>query len=235
MWALQQVIEYLDTSTARRIWEEELVLVTKMLHRDRRNFHAWTYRRHVILNLESSALDGSSLVEPEFEYTTQKIRDDLSNFSAWHNRSKLIPRLLDERHCDGAERRKFLESELDYIRDGLNVGPEDQSLWYYHQFLVSNITSQQGQSCFVPDLSDLERTKYIYRELDDIKDLLEDYADIKLIYEALLGHTLAIAKIEGRKLNDPEKAETSSWLSTLKRLDPKRQGRWSEMNLDPVP
>lgn len=94
---------------ARRVWEEELALDTKMLTKDRRNFHAWGYRRNVVKHLESTALNGRSMVELEFEFTTKMIRVDLSNFSAWHNRSKLIPRLLDERGADQVARREFFD------------------------------------------------------------------------------------------------------------------------------
>lgn len=81
-----------------------------MLHRDQRNFHAWGYRRLVVDTLESPALDGKSMVESEFDYTTAKIEADLSNFSAWHYRSQHIPRLLRERKADDATRQKFLEA-----------------------------------------------------------------------------------------------------------------------------
>lgn len=109
IWILQQAIERLQVATSRRIWEEELGLVEKMLNKDKRNFHAWGYRRHVVAQLESPSLGGASMVETEFEYTTKMIRQDLSNFSAWHRRSKLIPRLLDERHADDMVRQDFLE------------------------------------------------------------------------------------------------------------------------------
>jgi hypothetical protein len=109
LWILQQAIERLDVSVARRVWEEELSLASKMLTRDRRNFHAWGYRRHVVARLESSDLNGESMVEAEFEYTTRMIRVDLSNFSAWHNRSRLILRLLHERGADDLARRSFLD------------------------------------------------------------------------------------------------------------------------------
>lgn len=94
------------------MWEEELELVTMMLHRDRRNFHAWDYRRHVVAQLEASKLGGTSMTEAEFAFTTDMIKWDLSNFSAWHSRSQLIPRLLDERDADVGARKAFLEQGM---------------------------------------------------------------------------------------------------------------------------
>lgn len=108
-WILHQAVERLAVPKARQVWEEELGLASKMLTKDRRNFHAWGYRRHVVKKLESPELDGESMVEAEFEYTSKMIHMDLSNFSAWHNRSKLIPRLLDERQASDPERRTFFD------------------------------------------------------------------------------------------------------------------------------
>jgi geranylgeranyl transferase type-2 subunit alpha len=108
-WILQQAMERLDMPRVRGLWEVELALDSKMLTKDRRNFHAWAYRRLIVEKLESPELDGMSTVEHEFEYTTKMIRADLSNFSAWHNRSKLIPRLLEERQADDMARQTFFE------------------------------------------------------------------------------------------------------------------------------
>lgn len=112
LWILRQAIERLRPAVARRIWEEELGLASKMLGKDRRNFHAWGYRRHVVAQLESAALAGSSMAAAEFAYTDRMINMDLSNFSAWHSRSRLIPRLLDERGADDTARRAFLDSGM---------------------------------------------------------------------------------------------------------------------------
>ncbi|KAK1458904.1 geranylgeranyl transferase type-2 subunit alpha [Colletotrichum melonis] len=228
-WLLQQAIDILPKPIARRIWEEELGLVSKMLTKDRRNFHAWGYRRKVVATLESAALDGTSLVEAEFAYTTKMINMDLSNFSAWHNRSNLIPRLLEERGADDAARQKFLEDELDLVREALNVGPEDQSLWFYHHFLVQNMTEPDGRPKIAPSLSSTEKASYVRREIEDIKDLLEDYDDITWIYKALLDYMRALPRIEGRELNEEETEELQTWMTKVRQLDPMRNGRWTDL------
>ena len=59
-----------------------------------------------------SDVDSRSIIEQEFEYTTRMTGSNLSNFSAWHNRSKLIPKLLDERQADDASRRAMLDEGI---------------------------------------------------------------------------------------------------------------------------
>ena len=107
LWLLEQSSLLLPVDEARRLWKEELGLVGKMLTRDSRNFHGWGYRRTVIKNLES--FDDNSLAKPELDYTTKMISANLSNFSAWHNRSKLIIRKLDEQGAGDAERKDMLD------------------------------------------------------------------------------------------------------------------------------
>ncbi len=109
LWLLEEANKRLETHVAEGLWKRELVLVGKMLAKDNRNFHGWGYRRRAIAELESSRLNGGSMVESEFDYTTKMIRASLSNFSAWHNRSKLVPRLLDERKASNEKRRQFLD------------------------------------------------------------------------------------------------------------------------------
>ena len=121
--------------------------------------------------------------------------------------------------------------ELDLIRQGLNVGPEDQSLWYYHQFLISNIVEHGTRASIVPHLTDKERIGYLEREIIEIKDLLEDYDDVKWIYEALIEHELAVAQIEDRGLSPIQINEVASWLEKIKALDPQRQGRWNDLKM----
>ncbi|KAK4222056.1 hypothetical protein QBC38DRAFT_490767 [Podospora fimiseda] len=233
LWVLNQAIERLERPVARRIWEEELGLAEKMLSKDHRNFHAWGYRRHVVAQLESDALGGGSMVEAEFAYTERMFRRDLSNFSAWHNRSRLIPRLLDERGATDAQRKAFLDKELNMIREALNVGPGDQSLWYYHQFLVLNLVTTAGKPTITPAFTLEERISYLTREIEEIKVLLEDYdEDVQLIYEALVDYTLYFSRLEERKPTEEEREDLVSWVAKLKELDPMRNGRWVDLERD---
>ena len=118
------------------------------------------------------------------------------------------------------------------MREALNVGPEDQSLWYYHQFLVLNLVESARRPTITPHLTTEDRVSYLAREIADIKDLLEDYEDIKWIYEALMEYTLAMCRLDGRGPSDDEKRGLKKWLTQLRRLDPMRNGRWDDVGKD---
>ncbi|KAI9781460.1 MAG: Rab geranylgeranyltransferase [Candelina submexicana] len=250
LWLLEQATLLLPASTARRLWAEELWLVRKMLALDSRNFHGWGYRRTVVSHLESAKLapppselsetkqeerKGASMAEEEFAYTTKMIETNLSNFSAWHNRGKLIPRLLEERHADDNARREFLEDEFALITRALYTDPYDQSLWFYHQYLISTLHPSPTQPPILkPDTT--SALSYISAELDNIREMLDGAEDCKYIYQALLEYTMLYRSIvsatppDGRsrtRVDKPEELE--SWLRELQELDPLRRGRWDDL------
>ncbi|KAK8149970.1 Rab geranylgeranyltransferase [Beauveria asiatica] len=161
-----------------------------MLSRDQRNYHAWAYRRYVVSHLESSRLDGQSMVESEFAYTT---------------------------------------TMFSMVDGGLNVGPEDQSLWYYHQYLIFNVAEQPANLAIVPEMDVNDKVKLISRQVDFIKDLLEDYHDVKWIFEMLLEYTLLTYKLRNEPLGVEQSQELESWVTSIKRLDPQRFNRWQEL------
>lgn len=57
----------------------------------------------------------------EFEYAKKMIGTNLSNFSAWHYRTKLIQRLLNEKAASDEERKKMLD-------DGTSISFREKSL-----------------------------------------------------------------------------------------------------------
>jgi len=200
-----------------------------MLARDCRNFLGWGYRSMIVSQLESPALHGQSMVEREFEYTTKMIKANLSNFSAWHSRSKLIPRLLDERKAGDAARQKFLDDEFDQMTRALYTDPYDQSLWFYHQFLMTTLTDYVGHATITPNFTQTDRITYVTREIVKLKDMLDGAEDCKWIYNALFEYTMALSRMEERLLRDGERDDCIIWLAELKKLDPLRSGRWDDV------
>jgi geranylgeranyl transferase type-2 subunit alpha len=237
-WLLREGETLMGAEAAYMLWSGELQLINKMLHADSRNFHAWGYRRFVVSQIERLATSKDapaagaaqkSLSESEFEYTTKMIKTNLSNFSAWHNRSQLIPKILRERNADAKARRVFLESELALICEAINTDPFDQSIWFYHQYLLSILSPAcPPDSLVVQDLSNGERQKYYEHEMEYIREILEDEADCKWIYEALLGLAEAYLEVDAGTGSFTTK-DMGSWLNALKRLDPLRRGRWNDL------
>lgn len=235
-WLLQKAESLLGSDAARKLWTGELQLVSKMLHADSRNFHAWSYRRIVVSmveRLDTSSDDpadtSSSLAQSEFDYTTKMIKTNLSNFSAWHNRGQLIPRILRERHADARTRRAFLASELKLICEAINTDPFDQSIWFYHQYLMSTISpSCPSDRLIVQDLTNGERQKHYEHEMEYIQEILEDEMDCKWIYEGLLGLAEAYLEVDAGTAAVTTK-DMRMWLAELNRLDGLRRGRWADL------
>jgi geranylgeranyl transferase type-2 subunit alpha len=80
-----------------------------------------------------------------------------------------------------------------------------------------------------PGFTVQDRVAYLTREIDEIKELLEDYDDVKLIYEGLFEYTLYLCQLEGRQPSADERADLVAWLGKLKELDPMRNGRWADL------
>lgn len=239
-----------------------------MLGRDNRNFHAWDYRRRVTTELQrlrsTKSLDAAhargeetqdwkcrqgydnpkAMCEDEFTYTTKMVRGNLSNFSAWHQRSILIPQVLHARNASPADRRKMFDSELKLSKDAAFLDPWDQSLWFYYHHLMhiltmpitgdhtdaSSVTLRHNRGQWVYFTNhDIE--SYLVNELNEVKELLEDpsVTDCKWIYESLLIHAEAYLRIEaGNQLQSISTQNLRSWLSKLNQLDPLRRGRWDD-------
>ncbi|EEP80290.1 conserved hypothetical protein [Uncinocarpus reesii 1704] len=236
LWVLKETIDRLPPAVARKFWQEELALVGKMLSLDGRNFHGWGYRREIVAVLESlgagvevseAEVQKHHLTEDELNYTTKMIRANLSNFSAWHNRSKLILKLLDERLAGDEERRKMLDNELELIHRAL-IDPYDQSLWFYHQNLMCTFDRTTAPKGMAPNMDDEERLGYLNREIDAIAELLDEEEDCKWIYQALIECSLIVRRIQGT-MSAEVKQRISDWLFNLKRLDPLRKGRWEDL------
>lgn len=234
-----------------------------MLRRDVRNFHGWMYRRFVVDNIENpkhpsqqpeagqanEEVEESSLVEQEFAYTTKMLQNlgGMSNYSAWHNRSKLIPRLLSERAYTEQERLDFLEDELELLYRNITTNPHDSSLWFYHRWLIhSNTTSDPSSAdAIAPFMSTRVKVLMLRDEIEGLKELVEGGVEGRGILKALVGYVGLLHRLrreveigkeaeeegEGEEEVDEEREreEMKRWLERLMVIDPIRVGRYRDL------
>ncbi|WFD00741.1 protein geranylgeranyltransferase type II [Malassezia yamatoensis] len=156
--------------SGQKKWRKELALVDMMLDMDPRNFMGWNYRRFVIAELAAAMVPGQStpfpvflskdslkseekqnalqLAQDELQYTLRKIESNFSNFSAWHYRSKLLPRVWDAKQLSESDRGKERDqgrlktyAEFELLQQAMYTDPNDQrclqSLVEYKRRLLS--------------------------------------------------------------------------------------------------
>jgi hypothetical protein len=78
----------------------------------------------------------------ELNFTLVMIRKNLSNFSAWHYRSKLIPIhfKFENKFWSSQEAMDFFKLDLELITNAVYTDPKDQSPWTYHLWIINNLT-----------------------------------------------------------------------------------------------
>ncbi|KAF8350858.1 rab-protein geranylgeranyltransferase [Amanita rubescens] len=182
-------------------WEKELAVVEKLLDADPRNFQAWNYRRYVLGSMPVPRTDKSELT-----YTTRKIESNFSNFSAWHQRSKVYESM-------GAIDKS---AELEWVRNAMYTDPDDQSVWIYHRWLMGS-----GDD-----------PKLLLQEINAIQELLDEQPDSKWCIESMLHYKRQLLKkhpdvVDAKTLQD----DCEQLLSQLKTIDPLRRQRYDDMML----
>eukprot|EP00903_Cladosiphon_okamuranus_P016843 g15533.t1 len=113
-WALDRGLGLLGDRSALA---EDLALCATFLELDGRNFHCWAHRMWVAERMGLSA-------QEEFDFTTDKIKQNFSNYSAFHFRSKVLPRMVEEA---GHDRWQLLSDELDLTHDVRRCSPNPRT------------------------------------------------------------------------------------------------------------
>ena len=83
-----------------------------------------------------------ALTQREFEFSEEKIRENFSNYSAFHHRSIFLQRLIDQAGTPSSSSssptmRELLPAEFSVVENAVFTEPDDQSVWWYHQFLLT--------------------------------------------------------------------------------------------------
>lgn len=120
-----------------------------------------------------------------------------------------------------------LTSELEIIQRALYADSNDQSLWFYHQYLISTFDPKYVDASIAPHLSLDQRLEYIGLEYSKVLEMLDGAEDCKWIYQSLI----QISILYNTLSNDWPAPwdQIQSWIRELKRLDPLRIGRWHDI------
>jgi geranylgeranyl transferase type-2 subunit alpha len=168
-----------------------IVRIVQLLDYPRLSFsgvHAWNYRRYILANTPKVRSP-----KAELTYTKQKILSNFSNFSAWHQRSKVLSSLWENGKLNESKSKEngtfgqFQETyvphnsaEFELIRDAMYTDPSDQSVWMYHRWLVGNgvVPSYAGGHCHNLLLTE-SAYEILKREIVAIHELLKEEPDSK--------------------------------------------------------
>ena len=118
------------------------------------------------------------------------------------------------------------QTELELVQRALS-DPSDQSLWFYHQYLMCTFDPSYAAQSMAPNLTTEQRLGYIAGEIENLVDMLEFDEDCKWIYKSLIG--LSILHNNLSQQSPHRKDQLRDWVLKLKRLDPLRKGRWDDL------
>lgn len=161
-------------------WKMELGLIHKFFEADSRNFHAWQYRRVII-----KMMNGDDWTE--WKFTKGMINKDISNYSAWHNRSSLIMKLFVS-IPDGIKDEEdpylklfltndklgFVRLEWELVKTAIYTDAEDSSVWFYIKWLLDDYFLAGLQ---IRDVSPL--LMKIYEEVEELNQLELDDNEVE--------------------------------------------------------
>ena len=102
------------------------------LKEDQRNFHCWNYRRFIVTL-------GNIKPDLEYEFSNEKIKENFSNYSAFHHRSVYIVLIIKNNNYNLDIMKDLVNEEIDIITNAIFTEPDDQSSWWYLLFLANDM------------------------------------------------------------------------------------------------
>jgi len=94
----------------------------------------------------SSQDDNSSLLtfyRQELNFLREKIGSNLSNYSAWHYRTKYLEKLFQQ--CSITEKANILEEEFKTMLNAVYTDCSDQAAWFYFKWLLKWSTESDNE------------------------------------------------------------------------------------------
>lgn len=148
-------------------------------------------------------------LQSEYDFTTLMIYKNFSNYSAWHRRTLLLPRMEVKGIIDGNGVKLAIESDLKLIKSAYFTEPADQSAWFYLRWILDFATKRGS-----------DNDNWYQRAFDDLEELLDIEPDEPL--------ALSMWVHLARKLNHPN-TNIRPVLEKLQLIDPLRSGMYKSL------
>ncbi|GAC93012.1 protein prenyltransferase alpha subunit repeat containing protein [Pseudozyma hubeiensis SY62] len=173
----------------------------------------------------------STLAEKELAYTLRKIESNFSNFSAWHQRSQLLPHMWTVQQLDQTQIDLRIDAELELIKQAMYTDPSDQSVWFYHRWLVDLLLAKPSATEHAEGKGRRQRqVKVMQEEIGVIEELFELEPDSKWCALSLAHYNMLLADLyEEGKEREQAKEKAERLLQQLIELDPDREQRYKDL------
>ncbi|CAH0478248.1 unnamed protein product [Peronospora belbahrii] len=186
--------------------KKEIGLCDKLLELDERNFHCWTYRHYVCKMAGLSKKD-------ELAFTTQKIEQNFSNYSALHYRSLTLPQPLTA---------TMLFDEIDLVQQAVFTEPDDQSAWFYYRWLLTSMLK-------LVESSAEDTAGFIKSQVHWLEELLEMEAEAKWVVVTLADLHYRAGAISGVDGWQESKKQSVELYERAMKLDPDHRRYYEDM------
>ncbi|SNX84673.1 related to Rab geranylgeranyltransferase alpha subunit [Melanopsichium pennsylvanicum] len=170
-----------------------------------------------------------SLAETELGYSLRKIESNFSNFSAWHQRTQLLPHLWKAKRLSVVQVNEAVDWELELVKQAMYTDPSDQSVWFYHRWLIERLLS--NDSTTIDQLATKHRRiNVLQQEIEVIQELFELEPDSKWCAISLAHYHQLLAELyDDAQQRTKSRKRSQEVLQKLIELDPDRQARYRDL------
>lgn len=175
---------------------DELPFLVKMLAKDAKNYHVWSYRQWLVRHFSLWAANPNS---SEIEYIETLLRDDVRNNSAWNHRWFVVFGGPDDLPVE----RDVWEREISFAKDNIRKAPQNQSGWLY----MRGVLRRKGDG------------------LKQLEEFAGEFADVENANGVKSSHALDLLAHIWAEEQEGKKAEKALLLLAA-RYDPIRKNYW---------